>query len=190
MNEHLENALAAIQALRYAATRGDTDAAAGLVKIGLSAAGHISALTSHPDGYPGRVAIDTVAAQSELWPVTVGAMKEWRTPRIPASLGTSLPVRIEGRRNLDYCTRTGFTVSIMRDMDKRSLPQLSSENVAEWVDAAMAHLESDCQGNFEGFPWPDGIKEDAEGRRDENANMEKALRYIVKEWLKYGFKQL
>lgn len=191
MKDHLAVALSAIQALRSAATRGDAEAAAGLVKVGLSAARHVNALATHPEGYPGRVAIDSVASESDWWPVQVGAMKEWRTPDIPELLGINLGVKIKGRRDLDYRTRTGFTLSIMSEMDATRLPSLSADNVSKWVDAAMAHLEINCQGSFESFPWPGKIKADADTRLGENKDMETALRHVIREsWLKYGFKQL
>ena len=190
MSEQLQTALVAIQAIRSAAIRGDQEAAADLVKIALRSIGHIDSLQSHPEGYPGRTAIDAVATQSESWPVTVGAMKEQQAPRIPELLGAALHVRTNGRRNLDYRRRTGFAKSTLDDMNKRDLPLFSASNIKVYIDAAMVHLEGDCSGCFETYPWPAAIKADAVARLGENANMESALGYVIREWLKYGFSQL
>jgi hypothetical protein len=190
MSEQLQKALAAVQALRSAAIRGDKEAAADLVKIALRSIGHIDSLKSHPEGYPGRTAIDAVATQSESWPVTVRAMKEQQAPRIPELLGAALHVRTNGRRNLDYRKRTGFAKSTLDDMSKRDLPPFNAPNIQVYVDAAMVHLEADCLGDFETYPWPAAIKADADARLGENASMQAALRYVIREWLKYGFSQL
>jgi hypothetical protein len=193
MSDHLTNANGAINALRFAALRGNAEAAAELVQIALYATGHVNSLADFPEDHPARTAMDKVVAKSSWWPVQVGAMKEWREPTIPASLGINLPVRIDGRRNLDYRTRTGFALDAMlqiSDIIKRDLPPLTADSVTAWIAAAMTQMEDDCQGCFESMPWPQKIMEDADARRDENANMESALRYVVREWIKYGLTQL
>jgi len=193
MNQHAKTALDAIQALRFAATRGDADAVAALVEIGTRAAGHLAALASHPEGYPGRIAADTVAATSERWPVIMDSVREIREGFIlPASLGSALPFRTDNSRarNFDPRTRTGFTLSVMRDMDTAGLEPITPDNLEEWLDRAMRHVESDCGGRFEDFPWPDKLRADAKIRQYENAGIEAASRHVVREWLKYGFKQL
>lgn len=193
--ERTAEALTLIQALRAAATQGDASAAAGLAKIGNAAAGHLHALARHPEGYPGKAAADAAAADAENWPVSIPAIRELRDSSLPPSLGRNLAIRLDGKRarNFDYRTRTGFAFSVFRDMDKRGLPPLEAGNLSALVDAAMAHLEDDCQGDFAGFPWPDELAADADVRNSadgQGQDRENAFRSTCRAWLKYGLAKL
>lgn len=193
--EHLAAASGAINALRYAATRGDEKAVAALVNIGNRAAGHLNTLAHHPEGSAGRLAADSVAAKSWGWPVVMDAIREARKPFIPSNLGAELPIRTDNKRarNFDYRTRTGFSLSVLQDMNSDELPPLSPDNLKTWIEAALDHLGEDCGGDFAGFPWPDSLIEDAEVRSSGDAQAQEkqqAFRSECRAWLTYGFGQL
>ncbi len=141
MNPYTETALAAVRSLRYAATRGDAEAVAGLVAIGNTAAGHLAALASHPEGYPGRIATDTVAATAESWPVACPAIEELRLSNIstiPQSLGSGLPFRIKKGRTKPRGFgggRSGFAKDAFDDIELVRLaatPELRDSLLACW----------------------------------------------------------
>jgi hypothetical protein len=142
MSTHTEAALGAIRSLRYAATRGDAEAVAALVTIGNSAAGHLAALASHPEGYPGRIAADTVAGRAESWPVSCPAIEELRLSNIstiPQSLGSNLPFRVKkGKtkpRGFGGGSQNDFAMTAFDDIERVRLaaaPELRDAMLACW----------------------------------------------------------
>lgn len=194
-DELTAQAITAINALRYAATRGDTSAALGLAAIGNAAAGHLNAIASHPEGYAGRDAAETAAADCDRWPVSINAIRELRRYDLPPTLGNNLPVRTDNKRarNFNYLTRTGFSLSVLQDMNRDGLPPLSPDNLTTWIEAALDHLAEDCGGDFADFPWPRNLTEDAKARNSGDAQAQeeqKAYRSECRAWLTYGFGQL
>jgi hypothetical protein len=145
---HLQAALAAIRHFRYAAARGDTGAAAALAAIGNAAAGSLDSLAVHPQGAPGRAALDAAAADCDRWPVTIPAIGELRqpAPTPPATLGKSLPIRAAKgrtkRRKFDYDSQTGFALVAFEDLNRERLaaaPEYAEALRANW------HLLTEAQ---------------------------------------------
>jgi hypothetical protein len=215
---HRETALAAIASLRYSAARGDALAAAALVAIGNTAACHCDALASAPEGTPQRAAADAAASDADRWPVSVPAVEEKRQAAlatVPAGLGSNLEARTSKgarARVFHFNSRTGFAHVVFRELQAKPivdrqpltpeglaawlaasvpLPPLTLETLPAWVDAGEAWAQAQCGGVLENFPWPKKLSEDATVRSSNaGVGMESATRYVIREWLKYGFTQL
>ncbi len=165
--EHHAAAAAAVQYLKLSAARGDAEAAAFLLRIGNQAANHLKALSMRPEGTPGRVAIDAVAARAESWPVACPAIDELRLtniPTIPKSLGKDLPFRAKkGKtktRDFSGGSVTDFAMTAFEDIDRErrgATPELRSALLECWP-AMTDEQKGDWRNLAATLPPLDGTK--------------------------------
>jgi len=193
-SEHVTAALDSIQALRIAAVNGDSAAVAGLLEIANRSAGHLAAMSHHPEGKASRSLIDEISSKADHWPVRVPAVEDGRgrviSDDLPATFGKRLPYRTRYRgtgkpRDFDYRSRTGFTASVIAELRKEgTYPQ--SNTAAEIEAACMSWIERDCGGQWDIFPWPEQITSEAK-REAHRAN---PVRKVISKWIADGVKSL
>lgn len=192
------DALAAIQGLRFIAVHGDelevTQAAEALLELAIRSTGQIEALSSFPEDRHASAALSLSAANASAWPVKIPRVEEQRENAIqanlPQSFGKNSPVRIEknkrGRpRKFHPGSRVGFTHGIVCDLIADGELPIGA-NADDMHFACMQKIEDDCMGDWENFPWPQKLKEDAEAE-NHRAN---PIAFTVNRWIKDGLKSL
>ncbi len=193
-DQHKSEALSAIHALRYAAARGDTEAAAGLLAVASYAVDQLEAIAAMPAGHPIGDAMNRLAGVSDRWPVNIPATEERRLQAIcgalPPWFGLTGPIRTTANRtgrprDFNPHSRTGFTagiIAILRNEGK--FPH--GENIDAIKAACMAQLEHDCAGDWKNFPWPPDAVAEAE-RENHRSN---PIRHVLQKWVSDGLKSL
>lgn len=190
--------MASIQALRSIAVQGDESEAAkaaeALLEIANRSVGQVESLIHHPEDRHAPAALLRSAAVAASWPVSVPRVEEQRESTIqahlPTTFGKESPVRIEknkrGRpRKFDPASRTGFTHGIICDLIADGKFPIGGD--ADDIHfACLQKIEEDCMGNWENFPWPKLLKEDAESENHRG----NPIKFMVDRWIKDGLKSL
>ena len=192
------DAMASIQALRALAVHGDEpearEAAEALLKIANRSVGQVESLIHHPEDRHAPAALLRSAAAAASWPVSVPRIEEQREisiqAQIPPTFGKQSPVRIErnkrGRpRSLHPESRAGFTHGIICDLIADGEFPLGG-NADDIHFACLQKIEEDCMGNWENFPWPKLLKEDAKSEE----HRDNSIKFMVDRWIKDGLKSL
>ena len=191
-------AMNAIQALRSLAVHGDEAeaerAAVALLRVSSRAAGHVQALARHPENRPAPKALKQAAAHVESWPVIVPRIEEQRAEsaqsQLPKSFGEAAPIRIQANRkgrprDFNPESRTGFTSGIIDDLINDGEFPLGGD-MDDIAIACRDKIASDCQGDWEAFPWPSKLLEDAESE-SHRAN---PIKHVAERWIEAGLKSL
>ena len=190
--------MASIQALRSLAVHGDESeagkAAEALLEIANRSIGQVGSLIYHPEDRPAPAALLRSAAAASGWPVSVPRIEEMRESaieaQIPSTFGEQSPVRTErnkrGRpRDFHPASRTGFTHGIICDLIADGKFPYGGD-ADDIKIACLEILEADCMGDWERFPWPPKLREDAEDASERNNPFEHA----VSRWIDAGLKSL
>lgn len=193
------DAMAAIQALRTLAIHGDEQeagaAADALLEIANRSVGQVESLIYHPADRPAAAALLRCAASASSWPVRLPRVEEQRENAIqahlPPTFGKEAPIRIKkknkrGRpRDFHPQSRTGFTHGIICDLlaDGKFPYGGDADDIKI---ACLEILEADCMGDWERFPWPPKLREDAEAESERNNPFE----HVVSRWIDAGLKSL
>lgn len=189
------DAMAAIQALRTIAVHGDeqeaTQATDALLEITRKGISQVESLAMHPDNRHAPAALIRSAASASSWPVWVPVVEELREnaikAQLPASFGDEAPIRTTKKkrgapRKFDPHANAGFALSVASDlMADGEFPLTGDPD--DILHACFEKLEEDSQGDWDRFPLPPKLREDAEADH-------RSLESTVRKWLKNGLKSL